>query len=102
MRYRIRYNKTAGQPGRGTIDHKWRVFDETGKEWLCKAVRLQAAAWTEIDPNGVDAFGTSLAEVVTVTGSTTTTFTATFANAHAGTTVNGEPSVVSQIGRAHV
>jgi hypothetical protein len=30
------------------------VFDETGKEWLCKAVRLQAAAWTEIDPNGVD------------------------------------------------
>ena len=54
MKYRIRFNKTAGQPGRGTIDHKWRVFDETGKEWLCKAVRLQAVAWTEIDPNGVD------------------------------------------------
>lgn len=54
MKYRIRYNKTAGQPGRGTVDHKWRVFDETGKEYLCKAVRLQAVAWTEIDPNGVD------------------------------------------------
>ena len=54
MKYRIRYNKTAGQPGRGTVDHKWRVFDETGKEWLCKAVRIQTNAWTEIDPNGVD------------------------------------------------
>lgn len=54
MKYRIRYNKTAGQVGRGTVDHKWRVFDETGKEYLCKAVRIQVVAWTEIDPNGVD------------------------------------------------
>lgn len=54
MKYRIRYNKTAGQPGRGTVDHKWRVFDETGKEYLCKAVRMHSLAWTEIDPNGVD------------------------------------------------
>jgi hypothetical protein len=54
MKYRIRFNKSAGQPGRGTVDHKWRVFDETGKEWVCKSVRLQVNAWTEIDPNGVD------------------------------------------------
>ena len=54
MNFRVRYNKSAGQPGRGTIDHKWRVFDETGKEYLCKAVRIQTNAWTEIDPNGVD------------------------------------------------
>ena len=54
MKFRIRYNKTAGQPGRGTVDHKWRVFDETGKEYLCKGVRIQSVAWTEIDPNGVD------------------------------------------------
>jgi len=54
MKYRIRYNKTAGQPGRGTVDHKWRVFDDTGKEYLCKAVRMHSFAWTEIDPNGVD------------------------------------------------
>lgn len=54
MKYRIRFNKSAGQPGRGTVDHKWRVFDETGKEWVCKFVRLQVNAWTEIDPNGVD------------------------------------------------
>ena len=54
MRYRVRYNKTAGQPGRGTVDHKWRVFDEDGKEYICKAVRIQSVAWTDIDPNGVD------------------------------------------------
>jgi hypothetical protein len=54
MKFRIRFNKSAGEPGRGTIDHKWRVFDETGKEWLCKNVRIQTVAWTAIDDNGVD------------------------------------------------
>ena len=52
MKYRIRYNKRAGE--HGTIDHKWRVFDESGKEYLCKAVVLTVKAWTEIDDNGVD------------------------------------------------
>jgi len=54
MKFRIRYNKTAGQPGRGSVDHKWRVFDENNKERLCKKVVLKALAWTEQDPNGVD------------------------------------------------
>jgi hypothetical protein len=54
MKYRIRYNQTAGQPGRGSVDHKWRVFDETGKEFLCKAVVINTRSWTEIDPNGHD------------------------------------------------
>jgi hypothetical protein len=54
MRYRVRYNKTAGQPGRGTVDHKWRVFDDNGKEYLCKAVRIQTVCWTAVDDNGVD------------------------------------------------
>ena len=52
MKYRIRYNTTAGQAGRGTKDHVWRVFDETNKEYLCKNVVLLAKAWSEIDPNG--------------------------------------------------
>ena len=52
MKYRVRYNKMAGT--RGTADHKWRVFDETGKEWLCKAVVIEVPAWTEIDANGHD------------------------------------------------
>lgn len=54
MRYRIRFNQTAGQPGRGSVDHKWRVFDENNKEWICKAVSIWANSWTEIDPNGHD------------------------------------------------
>jgi hypothetical protein len=54
MKFRIRYNKSAGQPGRGTIDHKWRVFDETGKEWICKRVWLLAHSHTEADPNDHD------------------------------------------------
>ena len=40
MKYRIRFNKTRGHPGRGTVDHVWRVFDETGKEWICKNIIL--------------------------------------------------------------
>jgi hypothetical protein len=54
MKYRIRYNQTAGQPGRGSVDHKWRVFDETGKEWICKAVIINVQSWTEMDKNGHD------------------------------------------------
>lgn len=53
-KFKVRYNKSAGQPGRGTPEHVWRVFDETGKEYLCKGVRIQTTTWTEIDPNGVD------------------------------------------------
>ena len=33
--YQIRFNKTRGQAGRGTMDHVWRVF-ENGKEYLFK------------------------------------------------------------------
>ena len=40
MKFRIRFNKSRGQPGRGTPEHVWRVFDETGKEWLAKHVIL--------------------------------------------------------------
>ena len=27
MKYSIRFNKTRGQEGRGTVDHVWRVFE---------------------------------------------------------------------------
>jgi hypothetical protein len=54
MKYRIRYNKAAGQPGRGTVDHKWRVFDEDNKEYICKEVKIQVSSWTEPDSNGND------------------------------------------------
>jgi len=54
MKYRVRFNKSAGQPGRGTIDHKWRVFDESGKEYLCKQVVIEVSSWTSIDTNAND------------------------------------------------
>lgn len=54
MKYRVRFNKSAGQPGRGTIDHKWRVFDENGKEYLCKQVVIEVMCWTKVDANGMD------------------------------------------------
>ena len=35
MKYKIRFNKTRGLDGRGSMDHVWRVF-EGEKEYLCK------------------------------------------------------------------
>lgn len=39
MKIRIRFNKSRGQPGRGTRDHVWRVFVGQ-KEYLAKQVVL--------------------------------------------------------------
>jgi hypothetical protein len=38
-RFQVRYNQTKGQPGRGTVDHVWRVFED-GKEYLTKNVEI--------------------------------------------------------------
>lgn len=46
MKYLIRFNKTRGQPGRGTLDHVWRVF-EGEKEYLAKHVRIDVPSWSE-------------------------------------------------------
>lgn len=46
MKFLIRFNKTRGQPGRGTVDHVWRVF-EGDKEYLFKHVRIEVPAWDE-------------------------------------------------------
>jgi len=40
-KYLIRFNKTKGQPGRGTDDHAWRVF-ENGQEYLFKHLNITA------------------------------------------------------------
>lgn len=47
-KYLIRFNKTRGQPGRGSEDHVWRVF-ENGRELLVKHVRIQVPSWSEAD-----------------------------------------------------
>lgn len=45
-KYLIRYNKTKGQPGRGTEEHAWRVF-ENGQEYLFKHLNITAPVTDE-------------------------------------------------------
>ena len=51
--YQIRFNKTRGQTGRGTMDHVWRVF-ENGKEYLFKNLDISVPIKSEKDANGND------------------------------------------------
>jgi hypothetical protein len=51
--YQIRFNKSRGQAGRGTVDHVWRVF-ENGKEFLFKNLDIAVPVKSEKDANGVD------------------------------------------------
>jgi len=39
-KYLIRFNRSKGDFGRGTVDHAWRVF-ENGKEYLFKHLNIQ-------------------------------------------------------------
>lgn len=52
-KYTIRFNKSRGQPGRGSTLHVWRVF-ENGQEILAKHVKINVNSWTELDENGQD------------------------------------------------
>ena len=45
-KYRIRFNKSRGQPGRGTMDHVWRVF-EGEKEYLFKHINIEVPVRSE-------------------------------------------------------
>ena len=55
-KYLIRFNKSRGQPGRGTQEHVWRVFenDESGKEYLFKHVQINVKSFSEVSKNGGD------------------------------------------------
>ena len=53
-KYSIRYNKSRGQPGRGTVDHVWRVFENHKKEYLFKNLNINVPVKSEKDPNGED------------------------------------------------
>jgi len=50
-KYLIRFNKTRGSEGRGTLEHAWRVF-ENGKEFIVKHVKISVPCHDEND--GVD------------------------------------------------
>jgi hypothetical protein len=54
MKYSIRFNKSRGMPGRGSVDHSWRVFDETGKERLFKNFKLNVESFSEKEKNSED------------------------------------------------
>ena len=45
-RFAIRFNKTRGQAGRGTMDHVWRVFDGP-KEYIVKNIKIDVPSWGE-------------------------------------------------------
>lgn len=45
-KYLIRFNKSRGQPGRGSIEHVWRVF-ENDTEFLARHVRIEVRSWSE-------------------------------------------------------
>ena len=45
-KYLIRFNKNAGQPGRGSHDQVWRVF-ENGNEVLARHVLINVPTWSE-------------------------------------------------------
>lgn len=47
-KYLIRFNKSRGQPGRGTDQHVWRIF-ENGVEFLAQDVQLNVPSWGELD-----------------------------------------------------
>lgn len=51
--YQIRFNKSRGQAGRGSMDHVWRLF-ENGKEYLFKNLDISVPIKSEKDANGVD------------------------------------------------
>ena len=40
----IRFNKSRGTAGRGTMDHVWRVFDGP-KEYVVKNVKIDVPSW---------------------------------------------------------
>ena len=52
-RYRIRYNQSRGNPGRGSVEHVWRVF-EGEKEYLFKNLDITVPVKSEKDKNGND------------------------------------------------
>jgi len=53
MKYRIRFNKSRGQSGRGSMDHVWRVF-EGEKEYLFKHFKLNVPSISEKEANSED------------------------------------------------
>jgi hypothetical protein len=50
-KYHIRFNKSRGQQGRGSLSHVWRVF-ENGEEYLFKHIKINVPCYDEITGDG--------------------------------------------------
>ena len=66
-KYHIRFNKSRGQPARGTKDHVWGVF-ENGREYLVKHIKINVPSYDEVtgDGNGSDDWNFSCEGYMTV------------------------------------
>jgi hypothetical protein len=53
QKYKIRFNKSRGDPGRGTKDHVWRVF-EGKQEYIVKHFQINVPTFSEADESGAD------------------------------------------------
>ena len=53
MKYRIRFNKSRGQEGRGSIDHVWRVFEDD-REYLFKNLDIRVPVKSEKEAESED------------------------------------------------
>ena len=53
MKYRIRFNKSRGQEGRGSVDHVWRVF-ENDKEYVFKNLDIRVPTKSEKETESED------------------------------------------------
>ena len=51
--YTIRSNKSRGQPGRGTLEHAWRIFENREKEYLVKHFKVNVPVFDEVTGNGI-------------------------------------------------
>jgi hypothetical protein len=53
-KYHIRFNKSRGQPNRGSMDHVWRVFENGGKEYLVKNFKINVSpSYSETTGSGL-------------------------------------------------
>jgi hypothetical protein len=72
-KYLIRFNKSRGQPGRGTLEHTWRVF-ENDQEYLVKHIKINVPCMDEIsgDGQGNDDWNMACYGVMTIERATST------------------------------
>ena len=52
-KYHIRFNKSRGQPGRGSIDHVWRIFEDGNKEYVVKHFKINVPSYSEVTGDGL-------------------------------------------------